>query len=119
MKEKKYFNHPTENIPLREGKEPKPFRTEYQNNTETKTKRNQKFIKRKNKNWNLNLIRKKIKQNTLEPSKENNLEGPNCKQRNSIERFEGFFWEYCDIIVYKQKHQLDKKVQKQNENFSK
>ena len=48
VRDHRYKIHPTENIILRRQDEPKSLRTQYQNQNETKIRRNQKVIKNNN-----------------------------------------------------------------------
>ena len=41
-----------------------------------------------------------------------------CKQRSSIDIDQGYFCEICQYISYKQKHEIDEKLLRQNNIFS-
>ena len=43
---------------------------------------------------------------------------PSCKQNNWLEFDKGYFCRNCEYIINKQKHQIDKNVLRQDEDFS-
>ena len=115
VKDHRYKIHPTENIILKLRDEPKSLRTQYQVQNETKIRRNQKVIK----NDNNQLVVKnypKNKQSNIQQSKLPNC--PSCKQNNWLEFDKGYYCTNCEYIINKQKHQIDKKVLRQDRDFS-
>ena len=43
---------------------------------------------------------------------------PSCKQKNWLEFDKGYYCTNCEYIINKQKHQIDKKVLRQDRDFS-
>ena len=113
VKDHSYKIHPTENIILRKRDEPKSLRTQYQVQNETQIRRNQKLIKNDNdqrvvKNYPKNkqpIIQKKLP------------ECPSCKQNNWLEFDKGYYCHNCEYMINKQKHQIDKKILRQDRDF--
>ena len=115
VKVHRYKIHPTENIILRKRDEPKSLRTQYQVQNETKIRRNQKVIK----NDDQLIVKNYPKNKNKQPSVQQQLPNcPSCKRNNWLEFKEGFYCKNCEDIINKQKHQIDKKVLKQNSDFS-
>ena len=116
VKDHTYKIHPTENIILRKRDPPTSLRTQYQVQNETQIRRNQKVIKNDNdqlevKNYPKNKNKQLIIQKQL-PS------CPSCKKNNLLEFDKGYYCRNCEYIINKQKHQIDKKVLRQDHNFS-
>ena len=116
VKDHRYKIHPTENIILKLRDEPKSLRTQYQVQNETKIRRNQKVIKNDNnqlvvKNYPKNINKQPIIQKQLPNC-------PSCKQNNWLEFDKGYYCQNCEYIINKQKHQIDKKVLRQDRDFS-
>ena len=117
VKDHRYKIHPTENIILRKRDPLTSLRTQYQVQNETKIRRNQKVIK----NDNDQLIVKnypKNKQLIIHQPKLKPPNCPSCKQNNWLEFDKGFYCKNCEYIINKQKHQIDKKVLRQDHYFS-
>ena len=117
VKDHRYIIHETENIILRLRDEPKSLRTQYQVQNETQIRRNQNVTK----NDNDQLIVKiypKIKQPIIQQQKFKPPNCPNCKQNTWLEFDKGFYCTNCEYIINKQKHQIDKKVLRQDRDFS-
>ena len=115
VKDHRYKIHPTENIILRKRDPPTSLRTQYQVQNETQIRKNQKVIK----NDNDQLVVKnypKNKQSNIQQSKLPNC--PSCKQNNWLEFDKGYYCTNCEYIINKQKHQIDKKVLRQDRDFS-
>ena len=113
----RYKIHPTENILLRKKDPPTSLRTQYQVQNETKIRRNQKV----NKNDNDELVVKNYPKNKQPITQQQKFKPPNCPccKRNSWLEFDrGFFCKICEYIINKQKHQIDKKVLRQDRYFS-
>ena len=109
--------HPTENIILRKRDPPTSLRTQYRVQNETQMRRNQKIIK----NDNDQLVVKnypKNKQPTIQKQKFKPPNCPNCKQNDWLEFNIGYYCNNCEHIINKQKHQIDKKVLRQDHDFS-
>ena len=117
MKDHRYKIHPTENIILRLRDEPKSIRTQYQVENETKIRTNQKVIR----NDDNQLIVKnypKNKQPIIQQQKFDLPNCPSCKRNNWLEFDKGYYCTNCEYIINKQKHQIDKKVCRQDHDFS-
>ena len=106
-----------ENIILRLRDEPKSLRTEYQVQNETQIRKNQKVIK----NDNYQLIVKNYPRNNqrIVPQQKNKPPNcPSCKQNTWLEFDKSYYCSNCEYIINKQKHQIDKKVLRQDHDFS-
>ena len=117
VKDHRYKIHPTENIILRKRDPPTSLRTQYQVQNETKIRRNQKVIKNDNdqlmvKNYHKN------KQPIIQQQKFKPPKCPSCKQNNWLDFDKGYYCTNCEFIINKQKHQIDKKVLRQDHDFS-
>ena len=118
VKDKRYKIHPTENIILRKQDPPTSLRTQYQVQNETQIRKNQKVIR----NDNHELIVKNYPKNKIKPpvihqqSKLPNC--PSCKRNNWLDFDKGYYCKNCEFIINKQKHQIDKKVLRQDRDFS-
>ena len=116
VKDHRYKIHPTENIFLRLRDEPKSPRTQYQIQNETKIRRNQKVIK----NDNDQLVVKNYPKNK-QPIIQQQPKLPNCpscKRKNWLDFDKSYYCKNCEYIINKQKHQLHKKVFRQDRGFS-
>ena len=109
--------YPTENIILRKRDPPTTLRTQYQVQNETQIRRNQKVIKNDN---DLLVVKHypKIKQTIIEQRKSFLPSCPNCKRNNWLELNKGLYCKKCEYIINKQKHQIERKVLRQDHNFS-
>ena len=117
VKDKRFLIHPTENIILRKGDEPKSLRTQYQIQNETQIRKNQKVIKNDNDELIVkNYPKNKNKQPIFQQPKLPNC--PSCKQNNWLEFDKCYYCRNCEYIINKQKHQIDKKVFRQSHDFS-
>ena len=117
VKDHRYKIHPTENMKLRKKNPPTFLRTQYQVQNETQIRRNQKVIK----NDNNHLIVKKYPKNKQPIIQQQKFKPPNCptcKQNNWLEVDKGFYCTNCEYIINKQRHQIDKKVLRQDRDFS-
>ena len=117
VKDHRYKIHPTENIILRLRDEPKSLRTQYQVQNETQIRRNQKVIKNDNDQLEAKNYPKN-KQPIIQQQKFKPPICPTCKQNNWLEFDKGYYCTNCDYIINKQKHQIDKKVLRQDRDFS-
>ena len=93
------------------------MRTQHQIQNETKIRRNQKVIK----NDNDQLIVKnfpKIKQPIIQQQKFKPPNCPSCKQNTWLEFEKGYYCTNCEYIINKQKHEIDKKIRRQDHDFS-
>ena len=116
VRDHRYKNHPTENIILRKRDPSTSLRTQYQVQNETKIRRNQKVIKNDDdqlvvKNYPKNKNKQPIIQQQLPNC-------PSCKRNNWLEFDKGYYCTNCEYIINKQKHQIDKKVLRQDRDFS-
>ena len=118
-KDHRYKIHATENIILRKRDPPTSLRTHYQVQNETQIRRNQKVTR----NDNDELIGKNYpkNKNKLPISQQQKYKPPNCptfKQNNWLELDRGYYCKNCEYIISKQKHHIDKKVLRQDRDFS-
>ena len=93
------------------------MRTQYQVQNETQIRRSQKIIR----NDNDQLIVKNYPRNKQPIFQQQKLKPPNCptcKQSNWLEFDKGYYCTNCEYIINKQKHQIDKKVLRQDRDFS-
>ena len=113
VKDHRYRIHPTENIILRKRDPPTSLRTQYQVQNETEIRRNQKVIK----NDNNQLVKNYPKINP--PIIQKQLPNcPSCKRNKWLEFDKSYYCRNCEYIINKQKHQIDKKVLRQEKDFS-
>ena len=83
----------------------------------TQIRKNQKVIK----NHSDQLIVKnypKNKQPIIQQQKFKPPNCPSCKQNNWLKFDKGYYCTNCEYIINKQKHQIDKKVRRQDRDFS-
>ena len=90
------------------------MRTQYQVQNETQIRRNQKVIK----NDNHQLVVKNYPRNKQPVDQQQLPNCPSCRRNNWSEFDKGYFCKNCEYIFNKQKHQIDKKVLKQERDFS-
>ena len=117
VKHHRYNNHPTENIILRKRDPPTSLRTQYQVQNETQNRKNQKVIK----NDNDEIIAKICPKNKHQIIQQQNCKppnGPTCKQNNWLEFDKSYYCTNCECIINKQKHQIGKKLLRQDRDFS-
>ena len=111
--------HPTENIILRKRKPPTSLGTQYQVRNETQIRKNQKVIKNDNDQLVVkNYPKNKNKQPINQQQKFKPPNCPTCKQNIWLEFDKGYYCTNCEYIINKQKHRIDKKVLRQNRDFS-
>ena len=119
VKDYRYKIHPTENIILRKRDPPTSLRTQYQVQNETQIRRNQKIIKNDNDQLMVkNYPKNKNKQPIIQQQKFKTPNCPSCKQNTWLEFDKGYYCSNCEYIFNKQKHQIDKKVRRQDHDFS-
>ena len=117
VKDHRYKIHPTENIILRKRDPPTSLRTQYQVQNMIQIRKNQKVIR----NDNDQLIVKNYprnKQPFIHQPKFKPPYCPSCKQNMWLEFDRGYYCCKCEYIINKQKHQVDKKVLRQERDFS-
>ena len=117
VKDLRYKIHPTENIILRKRDPPKSLTTQYQVKNNTKIRTNQKVIR----NDNNQLIVKnypKNKQPIIQQQKFDLSNCPSCKRNNWLEFDKGYYCKICEYNINKQKHQINKKILRQDHDFS-
>ena len=116
MKDHSYKIQPTENIILRLRDEPKSLIAQYQIQNGTQIRRNQKIVKNDNDELRVkNYPRIKNKQ----PINQKQLPNcPSCKRNIWLKFDKGYYRKNCEYIINKQKHEIDKKVLRQDHNFS-
>ena len=118
VKDHRYKIHPTENIILRLRDEPKSLRTQYQVQNETQIRKNQKVIKNDNDQLVVkNYPKNKNNQPIIQQQKYKPPNCPSCKQNNWIEFNKGYYCPNCEYIIKKQKHEINKKTQRQDHDF--
>ena len=117
VKDHRYQIPPTGNIKLRKRNPPTPLRTQYQVQNETQIRRNQKVIKSDNDQLKVKNY-PKYKQPVIQQQKFKPPNCPSCKQNNWLEFDKGYYCTNCENIINKQKHQIDKKILRQDRDFS-
>ena len=116
VKDHRYRFHPTENIILRKRDEPKSLRTQYQVQNETQIRRTQKVIKNNNDELEVkNYPKNKNKQPKIQKQLPN---CPSCKRNIWLEFGKGYYCKNCEYIINKQRYQIDKKILRQDHDFS-
>ena len=119
VKDHRYKIHPRENIILRLRDEPKSLTTQYQVKNQTKIRTNQKVIRNDDNQLVVkNYPKNKNKQPIIQQRKFDLPNCPSCKQNNWLEFDKGYYCQNCEYIINKQKHQIDKKVLRQDRDFS-
>ena len=108
VEHKRYITHPNGNTIIRERKEPKNIRTQYQVHNETKMRKDQEVNKNDNNELEVKHYQKR-KEPIIQQTKINLPNCPDCKQNNWIEFNRGYYCQNCEFIISKQKHQIDKK----------
>ena len=106
MKDHRYKIHP-----------PTSLRTQYGVQNGTQIRRNQKFIKNDNKE----LVVKNYPKNKQPIIQQQKFKPPNCHncKQNTWSKFDkGYYCTNCEYIFNKQRHQIDKKVLRQDRDFS-
>ena len=117
VKDHRYRIHATENNISRKRDPPTSLRTQNQVQNETQKRKNQKAIK----NDNDQLVVKnypKNKQPIIRQPKFNLPNCPSCKENVWLEFDRGYYCRNCEYIINKQRHQIDKKVIRQDHDFS-
>ena len=115
VKDHRYKSHPTENIILRKRDEPKSLQTQYQVKNNTKIRTNQKVIRNDD---NQVVVKIYLKNKNKQQRKIDLPNCPSCKQNNWLEFDKGYYCKICEYIINKQKHQINKKVVRQDHDFS-
>ena len=117
VKDHRYIIHPTENIILRKRDPPTSLRTQNQVQNGTQIRKNQKVIR----NNNNQLIVKKYPKNNQPIIQQQKFKPPNCpscKQNHWLEFDKGYYFTNCEYVINKQRHQIDRKVLRQDRDFS-
>ena len=117
VEDPRYRIHPTEDIILGERDPPKSLRTQVQNQNTTQMRKNQKNIENNGKLEVKNSPEKKQPLIQQQP----NFKPPNCpscKQNIWLKIDKGYYCRNCEYIFMKQKHQIDKKVRRQDHDLS-
>ena len=112
----RYKIHPTENIILRKRDPPTSLRTQCQVQNETQIRRKQKLIKNDNDQLVVKNYPKK-KQAIIQQSNFKPPNCPSCKQNIWLEFDKSYYCRNCEYITNKQKHQIDRKVLRQDRVF--
>ena len=116
MRKKRYIIQPDENIISRERKEPKILRIQCQVEKYTQTRRNQKVIENGNKLLEVKFYPKKGKPKIEKPKLD--IDCPRCNQRLWIEFDITQNCQNRGPVISNSKHQVDKKVLRQDKMFS-
>ena len=90
------------------------MRTQYQVQNETQIRRNQKVSR----NDNDQLVVKNYPKNQQPIIHKQLPICPSCKRNNCLEFDEGYYCKNCEYLINKRKHQIDKKVLRQDHVFS-
>ena len=114
VKDHRYETHPTEKLILRKRDPPTSLRTQYQVQNDTQIKRSQKIIK----NDNDVLVVKNYPKNKQAFIQQQLPNCPNCKKNNWLEFDKSYYCKNCEYIINKQKHQIDRKLLRQDRDFS-
>ena len=108
--------YPTEIIILRKRDPPTSPRTQYQIQNETKIRIIQKVIKNDNDQL---VVKNYAKNKSKQPIIQQQLPNcPSCKRNNWLEFDRGYYCKKYEFIINKQKPQIDKKVLRQDRDFS-
>ena len=119
VKDHRYKIHPTENIILRRRDPPKSLTNQYQVKNNTKIRTKQKVIRNDNNQLIVkNYPKKKNKQPIIQQQKSDLPNCPSCKRNNWLEFDKGYYCTNCEYIINKQKHQINKKILRQDHDFS-
>ena len=108
VKDHRYRTHPTENLILPKRDPPQSLRTQYQEQNETRIRRNQKVIRNINNELEVKNYPKN-KQPIIQQPKFKPLNCPTCKQDIWLEFDKGCYCWKCEYIINKQKHQVVRK----------
>ena len=115
VKDYRYKNHATE-INILCKRDPRTsLRTQYQVQNETQIRRNQKVIKNDKDEMIVKTCPKDKRAIQQQPKL---LNCPSCKQILWLDIDKGYYCKNCEYIIYKQKQQIDKKVLRQDRDFS-
>ena len=114
VKDHRYKKPPTENLTLRLRDPPKSRRTQYQGQNEFQIRKNQKVIKNDNNELVVKNYPKNKKQPIQQQQKFKPPNCPSCKQNNWLEFDKVYYCQNCEYIINKSKHQIDKKVRRQD-----
>ena len=118
VKDYRYKIHPTEKIILRKRDSPTSLRTQNQVQNESQIRRNQKGIKNDTEQLIVKNYHKYKKQPIIQQQKCEPPNCPSCKRNNWLEFDKGYYCKNCEYIINKQKHQIDKKIPRQDRDFS-
>ena len=119
VKDHRYKIHPTENIILSKRDPPKSLRTQHQVKNQTQIRTNQKVIRNDDNQLIVkNYPQNKNKQPIIQQQKFKPTNCPTCKQNSWLEFDKGYYCTICEYIINKEKHQIDKKVLRQSQDFS-
>ena len=111
VKDHRYKNHPTENIILRKRDPPQFLKTQNQVQNETQIRKNRKVVE----------YNGKLEVKNYSKKKQPIIQQPNCpsgKRNNWLEFDKGYYCQSCEYIINEQKHQVDKKLRRQDHYFS-
>ena len=115
IKDHRYKFHRTEIIRLRKRDPPTSLRIQYPVQKDNQIRKNRKVNENNGKLEVKNYPKKK------QPNIQQKLKPPNCpsfKRHNWLEFDKCYYCKNCEHIINKQKHKIDKKVQRQDKYFS-
>ena len=99
---------------MRKRDPPTSLITQYQVRNETRISKNQKVIKNDD-----DKLKVKNYPKNKQPIIQLQLQNcPSCKQKKWLEFDKGYYCRNCEYIIDKQKHQIDKKVLRQDRDYS-
>ena len=117
VKDHRYKIHPTEKIILRLRDPPTSLKTQYQVQNETQIGKKRKVFK----SINDELVVKNYPKNKhpINQQRENELpDCPSCNRNKWLEFYKGYYCRNCEYNINKQKHQIDKRILRQDRDFS-
>ena len=119
VKDHRYKIHPTENIILRKRDPPKSLTTQYQVKNNNKVRTNQKVIRNDDNQLIVkNYPKNKNKQPIIQQQKFKPSNCTTCKQNIWLEFDKSYYCTNFEYIINQQKHQINKKVVRQDHDFS-
>ena len=119
VKDHRYRIHPTENIIWQKRDPPASLRTQYQVKNQTQIRTNQKVIRNDNNQLIVkNYPENKNKQPNIQQQKFDLPNCPSCKQNSWLEFDKGYYCTNCEFIINEQKHQINKNIHRQSQDFS-
>ena len=95
---------------------PTSLRTQYQMQNETQVRKNEKVMKNENDQL---VVKSYLKKKLIIQQRKINVPScPSCKRNIWLEFDKSYYSKNCEYIINKQKHQIDKKILRQDGDFS-